>query len=119
MTVPVKAGYEYTIEHLLDNGATESIIPTVENDTMVFSTHSFSPFGIAGSKQLVGPDDSSNAEATPVADSTVLLATIWPQKTETSAQNSDNTGAVSENSNGNAASDENRQIAILPNLIMR
>ena len=30
VTVPVKAGYEYTIEHLLDNGATESIIPTVK-----------------------------------------------------------------------------------------
>lgn len=105
VTVPVKAGYEYTIEHLLDNGATESIIPTVENNTMVFSTHSFSPFGIAGSKQLVGPDDSDNAEVTPVADSTVTV-TPSAQKTETSAQNSDNSGAVSENSNGNAASDE-------------
>ena len=105
VTVPVKAGYEYTIEHLLDNGATESIIPTVENDTMVFSTHSFSPFGIAGSKQLVGPGDSGNAETAPVADSTVTV-TPSAQKTETSAQNSDNAGAVSENSNGNATSDE-------------
>ena len=105
VTVPVKAGYEYTIEHLLDNGATESIIPTVENDTMVFSTHSFSPFGIAGSKQLVGPDDSGDTDVTPAADSTVTV-TPSAQKTETSAQNSDNAGAVSENSNGNAASDE-------------
>lgn len=56
VTVPVKEGYEYTIEHLLDNGATETIIPSVEGDMMIFSTHSFSPFGIAGSKPLVGAD---------------------------------------------------------------
>ena len=29
VTVPVKSGYQYTIEHLLDNGATETIIPSV------------------------------------------------------------------------------------------
>ncbi|MDO4338157.1 MAG: hypothetical protein Q4C91_08740 [Eubacteriales bacterium] len=54
--VPVKEGYEYTIEHLLDNGAVETIIPSVEGSTMIFSTHSFSPFGIAGSKPLVGEE---------------------------------------------------------------
>lgn len=56
VTVPVKEGYEYTIEHLLDNGAIETIIPSVDGDTMVFSTHSFSPFGIAGSKPVIGSD---------------------------------------------------------------
>lgn len=56
VTVPVKEGYEYTIEHLLDNGAMETIVPSVEGSTMIFSTHSFSPFGIAGSKPLVGED---------------------------------------------------------------
>ena len=56
MTVPVKAGYDYTIEHLLDSGAMETIVPSVEGSTMVFSTHSFSPFGIAGSKALVGEE---------------------------------------------------------------
>ena len=60
VTVPVKAGYTYSIEHLLDNGAMETIIPSVDGDTMTFSTHSFSPFGIAGSKSLVGPDAESN-----------------------------------------------------------
>ena len=42
MTVPVKAGYTYSIEHLLDNGAMETIIPSMDGDTMTFSTHSFS-----------------------------------------------------------------------------
>lgn len=56
MTVPVKAGYTYSIEHLLDNGAMETIIPSMDGATMTFSTHSFSPFGIAGSKSLVGPE---------------------------------------------------------------
>lgn len=56
VTIPVKAGYDYTIEHLLDSGATETIVPSVEGSTMIFSTHSFSPFGIAGSKALVGEE---------------------------------------------------------------
>lgn len=61
VTVPVKEGYEYIIEHLLDNGATETIVPSVDGNTMVFSTHSFSPFGIAGSKPLVGEDIAENS----------------------------------------------------------
>lgn len=36
VTVPVKAGYTYSIEHLLDNGAMETIIPSVDGDTMSF-----------------------------------------------------------------------------------
>ena len=70
VTVPVKAGYTYSIEHLLDNGAMETIIPSVDGDTMTFSTHSFSPFGIAGSKSLVGPDAGSDSSVTvtPAAD---------------------------------------------------
>lgn len=70
VTVPVKAGYTYSIEHLLNNGAMETIIPSVDGDTMTFSTHSFSPFGIAGSKSLVGPDAGSDSSVTvtPAAD---------------------------------------------------
>lgn len=56
VTVPVKEGYEYTVEHILDNGAIETIIPSVEGNIMIFSTHSFSSFGIAGSKPVVGDD---------------------------------------------------------------
>ena len=75
VTVPVKAGYDYTIEHLLDSGAMETIVPSVEGSTMVFSTHSFSPFGIAGSKALVGEEiedgsyssDTSTTTTTPNA----------------------------------------------------
>ena len=79
VTVPVKEGYQYTIEHLLDNGATETIIPSVEGDMMVFSTHSFSPFGIAGSKQLVGPNSGSDSQtATPTA----APVTVTPEETE-------------------------------------
>ena len=61
VTIPVKEGYEYSIEHLLDNGATETIIPSVNGNTMVFSTHSFSPFGIAGFRPLVGEDIANGA----------------------------------------------------------
>ena len=55
--MPVKSGYQYTIEHLLDNGATETIIPSVENGIMVFSTHSFSP----GKNNTVSMNDSSDS----------------------------------------------------------
>ena len=41
---------------MLDSGAMETIVPSVEGSTMVLSTHSFSPFGIAGSKALVGEE---------------------------------------------------------------
>lgn len=52
MTVP--EGYDYTVEHILASGAKESIYPMLSGSTLVFSTHSFSPFGIAGSTTIVG-----------------------------------------------------------------
>lgn len=61
VTIPVKEGYEYSIEHLLDNGATETIVPSVNGSTMIFSTHSFSPFGIAGFRPIVGDDIANGA----------------------------------------------------------
>lgn len=113
VTVPVKAGYSYTIEHLLDSGAMETIVPSVDGSTMVFSTHSFSPFGIAGSKTLVGEEieeagydtgvvtetpDAADAALTPVADDT----TSSDATANTDAAASTNTGAastVTENTN--------------------
>lgn len=60
VSIPVREGYEYTIEHLLEDGSSETIIPTVYGSTMVFSVDSFSPFGIAGSKPLVGDEIAEN-----------------------------------------------------------
>lgn len=85
VTIPVKEGYDYTIEHLLDNGAIETIIPSVEGGIMVFSTHSFSPFGIAGSKQLVGPDF-------PIDDQVKPSVTPTPTVKPGSAGNGSNDG---------------------------
>ena len=92
VTVPVKAGYTYSIEHLLDNGAMETIIPSVDGDTMTFSTHSFSPFGIAGSKSLVGPDAGSDSSVTvtPVAD-TSSSDTGASSSVDTSSDSSEST----------------------------
>ena len=56
VTVPVKAGYDYTIEHLLDSGAMETIVPSVEGSTMVFSTHSFSRLELQEARPLVGEE---------------------------------------------------------------
>lgn len=98
VTVPVKAGYQYTIEHLLDNGATETIIPSVDNDIMVFSTHSFSPFGIAGSRQLVGPDGGENSDSTD---------TVTPTPTSVqgqSANTNSNTVSMNNDSDNNSSS---------------
>lgn len=100
VTVPVKAGYTYSIEHLLDNGAMETIIPSMDGDTMTFSTHSFSPFGIAGSKSLVGPDAESNtgATVTPAADasSSDTASSGTADSTETDSTDT-NTAETSQN----------------------
>lgn len=92
VTVPVKAGYTYSIEHLLDNGAMETIIPSVDGDNMTFSTHSFSPFGIAGSKSLVGPDAGSDSSVTvtPAAD-TSSSDTGASSSVDTSSDSSEST----------------------------
>lgn len=102
--MPVKSGYQYTIEHLLDNGATETIIPSVENGIMVFSTHSFSPFGIAGSRQLVGPDAGNDTDDTDA---------VTPAPASSDSQSSDsgknNTVSVNDSSDSNngSSSDQN------------
>ena len=98
VTVPVKEGYQYTIEHPLDNGATETIIPSVDGNTMVFSTHSFSPFGIAGSKQLVGPD-AVNEEVTPTPAGNSASA-VTPVGQTTPVSTSSDNAAVSDGTTG-------------------
>ncbi len=90
VTVPVKAGYTYTIEHLLDSGAMETIVPSVEGSTMVFSTHSFSPFGIAGSKPLVGGEiqEDGYGDLVPIATVTPTASagvTAVPEKDDSSS----------------------------------
>ena len=93
VTIPVKEGYEYSIEHLLDNGATETIIPSVNGSTMVFSTHSFSPFGIAGFRPIVGDEIANGAygdNGTPTPTPTVTISgtpTPSPSVTGTSGTN--------------------------------
>lgn len=98
VTVPVKDGYDYSVEHLLDNGAMETIIPNVEDGVMVFSTHSFSPFGIAGSKPIVDngiAEDGygGNAEPTKAPETTKTPeATKTPSSDGKDQGTSDNTG---------------------------
>ena len=96
VTVPVKDGYDYSVEHLLDNGAMETIIPNVEDGVMVFSTHSFSPFGIAGSKPIVDngiteEEYGGNAEPTKA-----------PEVTKAPSSNGENQG-TSDNAEGNTS----------------
>lgn len=77
VTIPVKEGYEYSIEHLLANGATETIVPSVNGSTMVFSTHSFSPFGIAGFRPIIGDEIANGAygdNGTPTPTLTVTIS---------------------------------------------
>ena len=105
VTVPVKAGYDYTIEHLLDNGATETIIPSVDGDTMVFSTHSFSPFGIAGSKQLVGPDTGDTTEDSDTAETATPTPTVSAQTTPASGNQSVDMNGNNDNNSADTGSD--------------
>ena len=101
VTVPVKAGYDYTIEHLLDSGAMETIVPSVEGSTMVFSTHSFSPFGIAGSKALVGEEIEDGS----YSSGTTSTATTTPQATAAASTNTGSTSGGTANNASNKVSD--------------
>ena len=94
VTVPVKAGYDYTIEHLLDSGAMEKIVPSVDGSTMVFSTHSFSPFGIAGSKTLVGEEieDGSYSSGTTTKSSATVGPTSAASSSTATSTNSSTAG---------------------------
>ena len=114
VTLPVKAGYEYTVEHHLDNGAMETIIPSVEGGTMVFSTHSFSPFGIAGSRPIVGEDVNNiiYPELTPTSAPSVTRApgatgtpsvTRTPSTAGTGSQGSNSSSAGSSVSSGGSS----------------
>nr|WP_296051698.1 hypothetical protein [uncultured Blautia sp.] len=101
VTVPVKAGYTYSIEHLLDNGAMETIIPSVDGGTMTFSTHSFSPFGIAGSKSLVGPDagtdsSSNTTKTTPAATSSTDTTSSSDTPDITGSDGTENTDSAAD-----------------------
>ena len=105
MTVPVKAGYDYTIEHLLDSGAMEKIVPSVDGSTMVFSTHSFR---IAGSKTLVGEEieDGSYSSGTTTKSSATVGPTSATSSSTTTSANSSTSGtsvqSSSDQSNQNA-----------------
>lgn len=107
VTIPVKEGYDYIIEHLLDNGATETIVPSVEGGTMIFSTHSFSPFGIAGSKQLVGPDFEPDISITPTPTPTVTPGakpSQIPGNTSGGSGSGTTSGSGTGNGGGNSSS---------------
>lgn len=110
VVVPVKEGYDYTIEHLLDNGAIETIIPSVEGNTMIFSTHSFSPFGIAGSKPLVGGDiaeegysdgneQTTEVSLSPAASSNTATTSGANQITSTADNKEENNTAAADTAN--------------------
>ena len=106
VTIPVKEGYSYSIEHLLDNGATETIVPSVNGSTMIFSTHSFSPFGIAGFRPIVGEEIADNAygaTVTPTPTPTVAVSgTPTPSPAVTGAAGNKENGSTG-NSSGSAA----------------
>ena len=105
VTIPVKEGYKYSIEHLLDNGATETIIPSVNGSTMVFSTHSFSPFGIAGFRPIVGEDIANGAYgdgSTPTPTPTVTIS-----GTPTPSPSVTGTGTNGTNESGTGKTDSN------------
>ena len=105
VTIPVKEGYKYSIEHLLDNGATETIIPSVNGNTMVFSTHSFSPFGIAGFRPIVGEDIANGAYgdgSTPTPTPTVTIS-----GTPTPSPSVTGTGTNGTNESGTGKTDSN------------
>lgn len=80
VSIPIIEGYEYTVEHILESGAIEMITPTVIGSTLVFSTNTFSPFGIAGSTPIIGGEIIDDGYQIPSVQPT---ATPTPQPTVT------------------------------------
>ena len=119
VTVPVKAGYSYTIEHILDSGAMETIVPSVDGSTMIFSTHSFSPFGIAGSKTLVGEEieedgyDTGVVTETPDAVGSADLTPVADDNTDDSSTASD-TADTATGTDSSAADSTNAEVTSVP-----
>ena len=113
VTIPVKEGYEYSIEHLLANGATETIVPSVNGSTMVFSTHSFSPFGIAGFRPIIGDEIANGAygdNGTPTPTPTVTISgtpTPSPSVTGTAGAGTGGTSGTT-GTNGTTGTDTDR-----------
>ena len=111
VTIPVKEGYSYSIEHLLDNGATETIVPSVNGSTMVFSTHSFSPFGIAGFRPIVGEEIADNAYGatpTPTPTPTVTVSgTPTPSPAVTGAAGNKGNGSTGNSGSSTAGNTGN------------
>ncbi len=101
VNVPVKEGYNYTVEHILDNGGVELITPALTGSILSFSTHSFSSFGIAGSRPVVDSlaEDTYNT-VTPAPTSTPLPSS---QGSTSQSRNTGNAGTSAGNTtSGNA-----------------
>ena len=95
--------YEFELWDLRNNteyGAMETIVPSVEGSTMVFSTHSFSPFGIAGSKALVGEEIEDGS----YSSGTTSTATTTPQATAAASTNTGSTSGGTANNASNTVS---------------
>lgn len=104
----VTPGYQYTVEHLLPNGAKESIIPIMDGEVLTFSTGTLSPFGIAGSTVVVGGDGveqnytttTPTPTAAPAEITTLPTATPAPQVTQGGNGNNNQNQTNVQNQNG-------------------
>ncbi len=117
VTVPVKAGYSYTIQ-ISDSGAMETIVPSVDGSTMIFSTHSFSPFGIAGSKTLVGEEIEEDGYDTAVVTSIILdaagSADLTPVADDTNYSAAADTADTTTTTDSSAADTTNTEVTSAP-----
>ena len=102
--IPVKEGYDYLVEHILHNGARESIEPTLDGNILIFSTSTLSSFGIAGSQTIVGEDgiEGNYPSAGPTKTPTPV-PTRSPKPTGSAQSGSSQNTAISANA-GNSNS---------------
>ena len=87
-------------EYEIPDGEYLSVTVPVKASTMVFSTHSFSPFGIAGSKALVGEEIEDGS----YSSGTTSTATTTPQATAAASTNTGSTSGTTANNASNTAS---------------
>ncbi|MBR2528125.1 MAG: LPXTG cell wall anchor domain-containing protein [Blautia sp.] len=110
IAIPVPAGFDYTVEHLLAGGGTEIISPQLVGGVLYFETSSFSSFGIAGSYPMAtgtaeAPEENNAGAAQPTQQHAVNepVATIPQQSTTASTPHTANSIAGSASFNTDTA----------------
>ena len=100
VSIPVKEGYVYQVEHVRGDGTVEILPSSLNGNVLSFATDSFSSFGIAGSYPVSG-------QATDAVDETVAPTGAAAPAQNTSASTPASSGSIAGSTSVNTGSSVN------------